>query len=69
MAHGRLEMDEGKGGEVNGMTKMRRSRRDESMCRRNMDDQTVRERIGFSDSCWESCHIKLEDEDIFFLKV
>lgn len=65
MACGRLEMDGGKGGEVHGVEKMKGRERDGSMCGWNMDDKIVGVRIGFADSCWKNCHIKLGDRRIF----
>lgn len=62
MACGRLEMDGGEGGgEVHGVGKMKVKERDGSMCGWNMDDKMVGGGIGFSDSCWENCHINLGD--------
>ena len=65
MACGRLEMDGGKGGEVHGVERMKGRERDGSMCGWNMDDKIVGGRIGFFDSCWKNCHIKLGDRRIF----
>lgn len=52
-------MDGGKGGEVHGVEQMKARDRDGSMSEWNMDDKIVGGRIGFFDSCWEDCHIKL----------
>ena len=52
-------MDGDMGGEVHGVGTMKGRQRDGSTCGWNMDDKIVGGRIGFSDSCWENCHIEL----------